>query len=301
MNSINFDFKQLSVFQALIKKKNVSLVADELDMSQPSVSRILTSLRLHFGDPLFVRTKNGMEPTPCAAELAPAINDILNIYYSKLAKRREFDPQTSTRAFKIAASEIGHALVFPKLIKQFNQHNIDITLEGVPLGFHSLIEELETGIVDVAIGAFPKLYAGVHERKLFSEHYVCLVRADHPLYGDTLSLKEFEKAKHIVTSAKGLGHIHEQIEKKFYAVCPPENIQVVTHNFLACALITENSDCIATVPSSVLKTLGKFSNLRAITPPIKLPTFDVKQYWHERFHKDPANKWIRRTIKDCFD
>jgi hypothetical protein len=31
-----------------------------------------------------------------------------------------------------------------------------------------------------------------------------------------------------------------------------------------------------------------------------LPGFEVKQYWHERFHNDPGNQWLRHTIASLF-
>jgi hypothetical protein len=33
---------------------------------------------------------------------------------------------------------------------------------------------------------------------------------------------------------------------------------------------------------------------------IKLPKIDIYQYWHQRFHRDPANQWIRSIFKSLF-
>jgi DNA-binding transcriptional LysR family regulator len=294
-----FDLKLLFVFQAINQKRSVTQAADSLNLSQPSVSRCLSGLRKHFGDELFVNTRGGMKPTPYAQEIAPAVGEILSLYYSKLAQVREFDPKTSKRAFRIAALDVGHAYFFPRLIPFLDNEAPHVTLTGVPLGLHSLIEELETGETDVAIGAFPKLYAGVYERTLYKDKYVCLVRKDHPNFKGNLSLAEFQQAKHIIVSTKGQGHIHELIEKELYKVCPKENIRVVSHNFLSCVLIALHSDYVVTVPSRTCEASGQLANFRIFTHPLELPIFEVKEYWHERYHKDPANQWLRNRIADC--
>lgn len=300
MNIPNLDFKHLIVFQGLMSKRQVSLVAEDLGQSQPSISRGLARLRKHFGDALFVRTRNGMEPTPYAREIAPSIDEMLTLYYSQLSQKQQFDPRKSKRVFRIAASEIGHSLLFPKLIEDVAELQSRIRLKAVPLGLHSLLTELETGETDIAVGAFPKLYAGIHERTLFSEHYVCLVRADHPTIGRQISQQQYEDSGHIVVSARGLGHVHEQIEKKLFGACPPEKIRVVSHSFLVAAQLVEKSDYVATLPSRIMDILGNRQNVRALPTPIKLPSFEAKMYWHDRYHREPSNQWIRRIVAGYF-
>ncbi|QIB64973.1 LysR family transcriptional regulator [Kineobactrum salinum] len=294
-----FDLKLLFVFQTLIQKRSVSQAADALNLSQPSVSRCLSSLRTHFGDELFVKTRGGMKPTPYAQEIAPAVDEMLSIYYSKLAQMQKFDPLTSKRTFKIAALDVGHAYFFPRLIPVLEKDAPHVSLKGVPLGLHSLIEELETGETDVAIGAFPKLYGGVYERTLYRDNYVCLVRKKHPNFKGKPSLEEFQQARHIIASTKGQGHIHELIEKELHKVVPKDNIRVVSHNFLSCVLIALHSDYVVTLPSRTCEASGQLANFRMFPHPVELPPFEVKEYWHERFHKDPANQWLRNTIADC--
>lgn len=242
--------------------------------------------RAYIDDPLFVRTQHAMEPTPCAMEVGSSVDEMLDLYHSQLARRQKFDPAKSKRTFKIVASEVGHMMVFPRLIKILDETAPNIKLTAIPLGLHSLIGQLETGEIDMAFSSYPKLYAGLHERILYKEHYVCLVRADHPTIKDKLSLAGYEQAKPLIVSTQGLGHIHEQAEKQLYDICPEENIRVVTHNFLVSALLVEQSDYIATVPSKVAETLGGRTNLRILKPPIKVSSFDEKSYWHERVHRE---------------
>jgi DNA-binding transcriptional LysR family regulator len=83
-------------------------------------------------------------------------------------------------------------MVFPRLIKILDETAPNIKLTAIPLGLHSLIGQLETGKTDMAFGSYPKLYAGVYGRILYKEHYVCLVRAEHPTIKDKISLADYE-------------------------------------------------------------------------------------------------------------
>lgn len=300
LNEIDLDFKLLVVFQALMKTRKVSKAGEQLDISQPSISRSLARLRTHFGDPLFVRTQHAMEPTPCALEVAPHIDEMLTLYHSRLSQQQRFDPGLSKRTFRIAASEIGHLLLLPNLVNTLATQAPMIRLKAVPLGLHSLIEELETGQADVAFGAYPKLYAGVYERTLAKESYVCIARSNHPFIKNTLTLEDYSQAEHVIVSAHGLGHIHEQIEKQLFDICPPEKVRVVSHHFLSSILLVEQSNLIATLPSRAATALSERLNIQIFEPPIDIPSFEIKTYWHERFHHDAANQWLRNLISSMF-
>ncbi len=297
---VDLNLKHLMVFQALMKKGQLSLVAEDLGQTQPSVSRVLGHLREHFADPLFVRTRDGMKPTPHAKEIAPCIDQMLNLYYSRLSQKKHFDPKRSRRTVRIAASEIGHAMLFPELINEIDALGSAIRLEAVPLGLQSLLYELETGGADIAVGAFPKLFACIHERPLFREHYVCLVRPDKLNAKERITIKQYEESNHILVSTRGFGHAHEEVEKALLNICPAEKLRVVSHSFFVAALLAERSGYIATLPSRLIQVLGGNHNLRAAPAPMELPTFLAKVYWHERYHQEPSNQWIRRIIADKF-
>lgn len=61
-----------------------------------------------------------------------------------------------------------------------------------------------------------------------------------------------------------------------------------------------NTDLIATVPERVAQMLARIASVKLLAPPIALPRFAIKQHWHERYHQDPANRWLRSVIADLF-
>src|SRR3546814_7706927 len=168
-------FFHLTVFEAMMRLKSVTLAADELELPQSSLSRNLQTLRDHFNDPLFVRTRNGMIPTSVAQSVAKGVEEALRIYRTGLCERRSFDPSISERNFRIAASDLGHYCIMPLVQRHSVNSAPNVTFTAVPIGRSKLISELEEGAADVAIGSYPSLYANVKEQTLFREDYVCIL------------------------------------------------------------------------------------------------------------------------------
>ena len=299
MNRNDLDFRALAVFRALFQTNRVTVAADQLGLGQSNVSRELAKLRKHFGDPLFVRTRNGMEATPRAIQIAKSVDEMLHLYEFTLQGAVEFDPQKSHRTFHIAGSEVGHVLLFSRISERVQALAPNVKLHAVSLGVNTLAKELE-GDTDMAIGPFPKLFAGIHERSIFWDRYVCLVRAEHPDIDGSISISQFKKSHHILWSARNFGHVQEQISSQLMKTIPKENIRLITENFLTAALLCQESNYIATLPAGVAKVLGDQATLQILDPPMELPPFDVKLYWHERYHSDPAHIWLRNIIYDEF-
>lgn len=287
-------FLHLAVFEAVLRLKSVTLAADALGMPQPSLSRYLGQLRTHFDNPLFVRTRAGMEPTSVAASAAKAISDALQIYRSRLSGGLAFDPANSHRQFRIAASDLGHLLILPELELLARRIAPSVRFSAIPLSRVVLVTQLETGEVDLAIGSFPQLMAGIREQTLFSETYVCVV-ARTPGGPASLTEARFRSTGHILVAGHPLGHVHEETERRIRAFVGVDNIRVESQSFLLAAEMAQRQELILTVPSRVTQMLNA-SRVKIFPPPITLPGFDVKQYWHERFDDDPGNRWLRTTI-----
>ena len=299
MNRNDLDFRALTVFRALFQTHRVTAAADQLGLGQSNVSRELAKLRKHFGDPLFVRTRNGMEATPRAIQIAKSVDEMLHLYEYTLQGAVKFDPQESHRTFHIAGSEVGHVLLFSRISERVHSLAPNVKLHAVPLGVNTLAKELE-GDTDMAIGPFPKLFAGIHERNIFWDRYVCLVSTEHPVIDGSISIAQFKTSHHILWSARNVGHVQEKISSELMRTIPKENIRLITENFLTAALLCRQSNYIATLPAGVAEILGDLAAFQVLDPPIELPPFDVKLYWHERYHSDPAHKWLRNIIYEEF-
>ncbi|KEQ52332.1 LysR family transcriptional regulator [Sphingobium chlorophenolicum] len=296
MNDSVLPLGHLMVFDALYRHGSAGKAAHALSMPQPTLSRWLAQLRTHFDDPLFVRTRSGMEPTPLAARAAPHIAEMIAIYRQHVRSELRFDPGTSNRNFRIAASDFGQALMLPRLYATLEETAPQVRVTGVNLRHGPLVEELESGSIDIAFGGFPTLSAGIKTQTLFREEYVCVMQQSHPALTHGLDLEAFRQCRHIIVTAHQFNHVHEQVEARLLELLPPESIRFTTENFLVSAVIAEETDVILTIPSRLARWFANRGGLTIFPVPIELPSIEVKQYWHERYDKDPGNIWLRRVI-----
>jgi DNA-binding transcriptional LysR family regulator len=98
--SLNIDLRHLKIFVLLYTHHSVSRVAEALAAAQPSISIALSRLREHFGDPLFVRSGQTMQPTARASMLTNPIHDALRILDHAAEEVPVFAPESAERRFR---------------------------------------------------------------------------------------------------------------------------------------------------------------------------------------------------------
>jgi DNA-binding transcriptional LysR family regulator len=287
------DLRLLAVFDAVMRKSSVTVAGDSLGVSQPLMSQSLAKLRQYFGDPLFVRTSSGMSPTPRARELAPKIAAMIQLMHEALETPREFDPATSVRTFSFAATDFGAAFLLPKILPYLAKHAPGIRVRATHAPRHGVEDLLEDGEIDLAIGSLSIDRHPVYQRRLFYTDYVCLARTGHPTIQGTLTRDAYLSATHALV-ALPVGY--EALERFLLENVPAANLTITVPNFLAVLTTLPGSDALFTIPRHAGIELSELLKAQILELPVTVPGFVVRQFWHERFHRDPANKWFRELI-----
>ncbi|MBI3445090.1 MAG: LysR family transcriptional regulator [Magnetospirillum sp.] len=293
MNSI--DNRLLLVFDAICRTRSVTGAAESLDMGQPAVSVALAKLRHHFGDPLFVRTSGGMEPTPFAEGLVRPVRDVLDALEVVLRHRSDFDPRNSERTFVICMTDISQLVLLPRLWERVRVAAPGIRIQVSPLSAGTA-RLLESGEADLALGFMPQLEAGFYQQHLFDQNFVCVVGKDHPRIVESLSLEQFEAEEHAVISSSGSAPLI--IDREIARLAISRRIVLEIPNFLGAAFVAEHTDLLITIPSRLGELLATRGAFRFFPVPFALPDYAVKQHWHERFHHDEGSKWLRGMISE---
>lgn len=290
---IPLDLRLLAVFDAVMRKNSVTVAGDSLGVSQPLMSQSLAKLRHYFGDPLFVRTSGGMSPTPRARELAPKISAMIQLMHEALEAPTEFDPATSVRTFSFAATDFGAAFLLPKILPYLAKHAPGIRVRATHAPRHGVDDLLEEGEFDLAIGSLSIDRHPIYQRRLFYTDYVCLARIGHPTIQGTLTRDAYLSATHALVA---LPAGYEALERFLIENVPAAKLAITVPNFLAVLTTLPTSDALFTIPRHASSELTGLLNAQILDLPVTIPGFVVRQFWHERFHRDPANKWFRDLI-----
>ena len=286
------DVKWLRLFEQVYATRSVTRSAELLGQSQPTVSIWLGKLRERLGDALFVRTADGMLPTPRAQALIGPVRDALRALAEIAAPRAPFDPATSTRPWRICMTDASHATILPGLLAQLRARAPHAPVTAVRID-DDTAAALQSGAADIAVGYIPSLDTGFYQQALFTQDWLCLAGPANTRIGATLTLRAYREAGHVVTVA-GTGVA--DLEAALAQARVERRVMCSLPGFLGLAAIVSASDLVATMPRQIGELLARNAGLRVLACPFPVPTFTVKQHWHARFHEDPANRWLREQV-----
>jgi DNA-binding transcriptional LysR family regulator len=298
MDIRSVDLNLLVAFDSMVEHRSVTRAAEALGLSQPAMSAAVARLRVLFGDPLFVKTGREMRATPRANELAAPVRRIMDTLKTEILQSQAFDPQASTRTFTIITPDIGEINFLPSVLSRMATHAPNANLRTLSMPRHATQEALESGGADLAVGYFPDLHkAGFYQQRLFRNELVCIVRKDHPTLKKTITLKAYLAASHAVVRPEGREHVFEQF---LHGRDLRRRVVVEIAHFMSLLPILTSTDLVATVPRDLADVCVRHAPIRILPCPIKAPAIEVHQFWHQRFHKEPANVWLRGVIHDLF-
>jgi DNA-binding transcriptional LysR family regulator len=293
----NMDLNLLRVFQAVSEERSLTLAGNRLHLSQPAVSYAVNRLRELFGDPLFVRTRDGMQPTPMALELAKPIGRALQAVQDALRFAGGFDPAASTRTFRVSMTDVAEMVFLPAICEQLRiaAPHVQLKVEQVPQG--EIVEALRTGRLDFAIGNLPALKELTRHSLLFSESYCCLTRKRAGLpRRKELTMEEFKALSHVqVRSAESS---HSQVAQALLEMGVERQVALEIPHFSVLPLILGQSDLAATLPLRIAKLFNAGEQFRIYDLPVELPAVDVMLHWHEEFEDDQGSRWLRQLVLD---
>lgn len=294
----DLDLNLLVVFQQMYQARHVSQVARTLGVSQPTVSNALARLRRTFGDELFVRTAQGMQPTPYAQRISEPIAQALASVTAALNQQEQFDAASSERRFVVAMTDVGEIHFMPALIACCTNVAPGVGISSVRASALHWQDAMETGQVDLAIGAFTDVADSLFHRRLFSQQYVTMFRKGHRFEGRKIGLKEFLTAQHLFVASRESPYdqINARLEKA--GVARSVNFQVP--HFTAVPYIVSSTDMVVTVPARLAEQACAPFGLGTIVPPLRLPALHTSVFWHRRYNQDSGNQWLRGVIAACF-
>jgi DNA-binding transcriptional LysR family regulator len=296
------DLNLLLVFDVLYRTRSATRAAESLHITQPSVSNALKRLRSLLDDVLFVKSADGMQPTPRADAIAALIDEGFASLHLALQAGRAFDPATSTRTFRLYMSDVGQAIFIPTLIARLRKAapGIRIVTAGPPLDVAQQMMKL--GQIDLAVGLFSGLHADFHQQRLFLETYVALVRKDHPNIGTRISAKQFFAADHVIYTPTSGSHV--RVEAQIDELCKQNGrdrrVALQLGHSSGLAAIVSTTDLVACVPRTLSRVLASRRDVRAVELPFEIKPLEIAQFWHERYQRDDAHHWLRAMVYDLF-
>lgn len=288
------DLNALVTLHALLDTRSVTRAAQRLNLSQPAVSRTLARLRQTFDDPLFVRTHRGLRPTARAEALGPTLTRLLHELGALLAPP-EFDQATTARRFVLATTDYGmHTFCSPQWHRlQAQAPHLRLDVQGYSGSIENELDEPGPELALCVPGE--RVPVSVHGREIGSDHFVCVMREDHPLASQqALSLEAFLDADHQLISMGGddRGAVDLALARQGLK----RRVSLRQPHFLASFSVTQRSDLLLCVPGCLAASVLEQWPLAIRRLPLDVASFSYWLVWHERYHADAGHSWLRQTL-----
>lgn len=174
-------FNQLKIFETVAKHSNLSRAADEMRISQPSISKQLRALQDDYGIRLYIRSVHGVRLTTFGHQF----RDIARPILQQIQELEDFitskSVKSSPKSLKIAAAESPSVSLIPKLFKAFKESHPRVQL-FLRTGDGQALEQLVTnGETELAISTSPSMNSQLTSEPFFSAEVVAVVSAKNPL------------------------------------------------------------------------------------------------------------------------
>jgi DNA-binding transcriptional LysR family regulator len=287
------DLNLLLVFDAIMRERSVTRAGHRLNLSQPAMSHALTRLRHMLKDDLFVRSPNGMMPTPRAEGLAAPIRIALDGLQQSL-EPVQFEPSKATTTFHIAVDNYAAIVLVAPIAARVARMASGVTLDFRPSGTLNVLEQLDRGELHLAIGPPGVQGERFSLKRLLEDQFVVVLRKGHP----AAKSREFSTERlatlpqlEISSAQFGADFVDNAAGRS-----KPALRTAMRAPILSAALILATSDLVSVLQFNVARNMTGSHHLvfhrmsRSPTP------IEAAMTWLRRLDNQPAHAWLRDVI-----
>jgi DNA-binding transcriptional LysR family regulator len=306
---INFrtlDLNLLRVFDEVMVERSLTRAANKLALTQPAVSNAIRRLRETLGDELLKRNGQVLEPTPRAQSLWVVVREALKQLQDALDPD-DFEPYSAITTFVVAMADATAAEIVPALLEILEHEAPGVTLRIVPLTTRDPRQLLRQEAADLAVGYFPAAIADLTSRaqsgdlvsfehsRLFDGEYVCVMRKDHPLALQELTLDAFCSCRHLLVSFSGrpFGFIDESLA----ALGRQRRVVGTVNQFSTAGRVVMQTNLLTVLPRHFVSVAGIESQLTLKKLPFDSPIVHVDMLWHHHSFTPKSQRWFRSTVE----
>lgn len=287
------DLNLIVIFDAIMREQSITIAAEQLAMTQPSVSKAVSRMRYAWKDPLFIKHGRGVTPTPYARQLWQEVAEPLN-KISHTVSPPKFDPMTSSTQLRVALTDGISSLFWPRLRAIIEDRARAIDLYAVPFqgNGQKLLLEAE---VDLVLDYYPTNHEQISVQHLYDNHFTCVMRPDHPLAERALSLEDFCGADHLLVSLSGdpSGAVDSTLALKGRQ----RRVAMTVNSFSGAMDLLEESNLISVLPFTVASKAIEKGRLIQKPMPISVPSPTISVAWHRRNQHNRALKWLINEVE----
>ncbi len=290
------NLNHLLTLDAVLRYRNLTRAAEQLEVTQGAISQSLARLRKFFDDKLLVRIGNSMEPTALGSSLQAPLASILARIESDIVVRAGFDPAEATGKLSICMTDLGEFTFLSPLIERLSELAPNLSVSSRALPDAELARYMADGVIDLAFAGPIEEVADLKVQKIF-EHELVAVVSEKCTLPDIVHVDAYTSLPHVVLDSPYIKRV--RIESALDRLGYKRQIHLSTPNALVHPFLLErNANLIATLPRAFAERAAAVLPLRILKLGFDVPRLEVFQYWHPRFDRHEPSRWLRRQVLD---
>jgi len=291
------DLNLLVALQVLLEERSVSKAASRMAITQPAMSKTLARLREAFNDPLFVRSKRGIQPTPRAESLVSELENILGSIENLLIEG-EFSPLSYQGEVSIAISEYVGLSLLPALASKLQTIAPKLRVKTITR-VEGQLEQLASGELDFAIQIERASYGPEYRMQpLGSSPLAIFVRRQHPLVDQGISIETLLQYPTINLYISDRENLELTIQNRYREVFGSAGMVETSHLLTALEILRE-TDYTLLCPAYLARNDGATRDVVALSlPPEHATIIDYALVAHERTQRSALHQWLWAEIID---
>lgn len=291
------DLNLAVIFVAIWQERSVTKAAARLALSQAATSAALARLREACGDPLFVRMRGGMAPTPRAQAMADRLEAGIAGLWEVLTEQRSFAPSHSSRRFSVGMSDDFEIALGPHLARIVQQAGAQLSVMFRQTNRHTVEQMLNDREIELAIVSGTIRRAWIAHEQIGASGYACVMDAKAVRAPLPLSLNDYLAIPHLLVSYSGRTGI---VDTALRALERERHVYAALTHFSAVPAFLANTRAVVTLPAHAAAALARVSRLSTCAVPLDLGSYPVQLLWRRDSDGESAIGWLREQVKQAF-
>ncbi|MEH6451695.1 MAG: LysR family transcriptional regulator [Psychromonas sp.] len=296
----NLDVKSLKVLLNLYATCNTYHTAEQMDLSQSSVARILAKCRQSLDEPLFIRSGIQLVPTAFADSLAEKLPDIIRSYEDVVSNHKDFQASKLSGRYQIFLSHPAQLVYGVKLFEILNKSAPKATwyIKGwESTSVEQLLDDSALMGVNYYSPSFPN---SIIQHVLCDDEFLILATHDHVLHQkENIVWQDIAEYPFISLTIPSWDERNRYLDSAFRSVGKVPKISLQTDSIHLGIQVAQTSNMLLTASTRMA------NEYTAILKPIKfkldddiLPNAQVACSYSRKNANKPVVKWLKKVMSE---
>ncbi|MGI9280953.1 MAG: LysR family transcriptional regulator [Endozoicomonas sp.] len=291
MASNRLKMSLLPALQAILDTGSVTRAADQMHVTQSTMSRTLSQLREALNDPILVREGNHIFLSEKARQVQPLVSKLM-ADSETLFENQHFDPVTSEHHFRIGSGSVilDHFLIQALIDLKQIAPGISCT---VSLPDEGTIYSMESGELDFGvIVTLPDTTESLCKEVITTASFNVLMRKGHPMSGrETLDLTEMDQYPFVITQAVIAASPYINGLREQYGFL--SNPWLKLPSLHAALKAIRSNDAFTIVTNVEYLAMDLFEDYVLLPTLSDSPSLKFELVWPEHWQFNQAHQWMR--------